>query len=76
MRTRLIKIVAGVAALAAFALGGATLAGATGGPGSEGPEQRLTGQRVIVPAGPRQSRDDQATEQDEPHEGSLSGEGP
>jgi len=43
MRSRLTKIVAGVAALAAFALGGATLAGATGGDDSEGPEQRLTG---------------------------------
>ena len=40
MKSRLTKIVTGIAALAAFALGGATLAGATGGDDSD---QKLTG---------------------------------
>ena len=43
MRGRLRKILLGMGALAAFALGGAALAGATGGDDSDGPDQALTG---------------------------------
>lgn len=43
MQKRLTKIVIGASALAAFALGGAALAGATGGDDSEGPDQALSG---------------------------------
>ena len=43
MSSRLTKIVAGAAALAALALGGAALAGATGGDDSDGADQELTG---------------------------------
>ncbi|MBA3787514.1 MAG: PepSY domain-containing protein [Actinobacteria bacterium] len=43
MSSRLTKIAAGTAALAAFALGGAALAGATGGDDSDGADQKLTG---------------------------------
>lgn len=42
MRTRLTKILAGLAALTALALGGAAIAGATQG-GSGGAESKLTG---------------------------------
>ncbi|MCP9484251.1 MAG: PepSY domain-containing protein [Gaiellaceae bacterium MAG52_C11] len=43
MSSRLTKIAAGVAALTAFALGGAALAGATGGDDSDGADRELTG---------------------------------
>ncbi len=43
MQRRLTMVLLGIAALAAFALGGAALAGATGGDDSEGPDQALTG---------------------------------
>lgn len=43
MSSRLTKIGAGTAALAAFALGGAALAGATGGDDSDGADRELTG---------------------------------
>lgn len=43
MQTRLTKILLGIAALAAFALGAAALAGATGGDDSDGPDQTLSG---------------------------------
>jgi uncharacterized membrane protein YkoI len=43
MQTRLAKILLGLGALAVLALGGAALAGATGGDDSDGPDQALTG---------------------------------
>ncbi len=46
MSSRVTKIAAGVAALAAFALGGAALAGATGGDDSDGADRKLTGQTL------------------------------
>ncbi len=43
MQTRLRKILLGIGALAVLALGGAALAGATGGDDSDGPDRALTG---------------------------------
>ena len=43
MNSRLTKTAAGVAALTAFALGGAALAGAAGGDDLDGADQALTG---------------------------------
>lgn len=47
MQTRLTKILLGIAALAAFALGGAALASATGGDDSDGADQALTGATLV-----------------------------
>ena len=43
MSSRLTKIAAAAAAIVAFALGGAALAGATGGDDSDGADRRLSG---------------------------------
>ena len=43
MQTRPTKILLGLAALAAFALGGAALAGETSGEDSDGPDRALSG---------------------------------
>lgn len=43
MQARLARILLGLGALAVLALGGAALAGATGGDDSDGPDQALTG---------------------------------
>lgn len=46
MRSRLTKLGAGAAALAAFALGGAAFAGAMGGDDSDGADRALTGRTL------------------------------
>jgi uncharacterized membrane protein YkoI len=46
MSSKVKKVIAGIAALAALALGGAAIAGATGGGDDDGSERAITGQAL------------------------------